>query len=368
MPYDTSYNPNNLPRHELDLEHFMKVARGQIGDKYEYGAEADGNPDPESFDSSELVEWAAHEAGVTDMPDGSWNQYRWLADKGAGVTVDEALHTKGALVFGFSSDPMASSDRPTRAYVGISLGDGKNVLDVSERGGAVREMPHGGFYNYGAVIPDFHPLDEPPVTDLWEDRDGNGTPDVWENRDPAPLPDSIPIDTDGDGIPDSSLPRPPFPGEKDTDGDGIPDSSVPDPPVLEPRPGHPVLVPDGRTTEDGPGDIIYEPDDDPVTPSAPAAGQGSSSQLIDQDQPADDLAYYPADQPADDLAYYPADDGGAGAFVDPVVDPVAAPAPAETTTTAYADASDFAPSDGGDAASTYSDSYGDSYTDLSADV
>jgi hypothetical protein len=357
MPYDTSYNPNNLPRHELDLEHFMKVARAQIGDKYQFGAEADGNPDPESFDSSELVEWAAHEAGVTDMPDGSWNQYRWLADKGAGVTVDQALHTKGALVFGFSSDPMASSDRPTRAYVGISLGDGKNVLDVSERSGEVREMPHGGFYNYGAVIPDFHPLDEPPVTDLWEDRDGNGTPDVWENRDPEPLPESIPIDTDGDGIPDSSLRRPPFPGEKDTDGDGIPDSSVPDPPVLEPRPGRPVLVPDGRTTEDGPGDIIYE-QDDPVMPSAPAAGQGSSSQLLDQDQPADDAA--------DDLAYYPADDAGAGALADPVVDPVATPAAAETT--AFADASDFGPSDGGYAASSYSDSYDDSYTDLSADV
>ncbi|HEV7762344.1 MAG TPA: hypothetical protein VGO78_25220, partial [Acidimicrobiales bacterium] len=83
---------------------------------------------------------------------------------------------------------------------------------------------------------------------------------------------------------------------------------------------------------------------------APAAGRGSSSQLIDQDQPADDLAYYPAD------------DGGAGTLADPV----AAAAPAETT--AFADASDFGPSDGGDAASTYSDSYGDSYTDLSADA
>lgn len=359
MPYDTSYNPNNLPRHELDLEHFMKVARAQIGDKYQFGAEADGNPDPDAFDSSELVQWAAHEAGVTEMPDGSWKQYQWLADKGATVTVEDALNTKGALVFGFSSNPIGATDRPARAYVGISLGDGKNVIDVSERSGEVREMPHGGFYNYGAVIPDFHPLDEPPATDLWEDKDGNGTPDVWENRDPEPLPESIPIDTDGDGIPDASLRRPPFPGEKDTDGDGIPDSSVADPPVLEPRPGRPVLVPDRRTTEDGPGDIRYEPEDDPVVPSAPAAGQGSSSQLLDQDQPADDLAHYPAD------------DGGAGDLRDPVADPVGAPAPAETVaeTTAFADAgaADFGPGDSY-AASSYSDSYDDSYTDLSADV
>jgi hypothetical protein len=57
-------------------------------------------------------------------------------------------------MIGFSSDPLASPDRPARAYVAISLGNGK-VLDVSERAGEVREMDPGNFYTHAAVIPEF---------------------------------------------------------------------------------------------------------------------------------------------------------------------------------------------------------------------
>ena len=119
----------------MKLDRFMKAATDQIGDKYQFGAETRlDDPNPTAFDSSELVEWAANQAGMHDMPDGSWNQYRYLHEQGASVSVEEALHTKGALVFGFSSDPLDSTDRPARAYVGISLGNGK-VLDVPNGAG-----------------------------------------------------------------------------------------------------------------------------------------------------------------------------------------------------------------------------------------
>jgi cell wall-associated NlpC family hydrolase len=177
---------------------FLNSARAQLGDKYQFGAETDlADTDPTAFDSSELVQWAAHQAGV-ELPDGSWNQYRALHEAGGAVSVEDALKTPGALVFGFSSDPLASADRPARAYVGISLGDGK-VLDVSERAGEVREMGPGDFYTHAAVVPQFienlpsgaeHPAIHNmlhPSSPLQRDMDGDGMLDVDEavlERDP----------------------------------------------------------------------------------------------------------------------------------------------------------------------------------------
>ena len=150
---------------------FVEHARIQIGDKYKFGAETTpGQDDPDAFDSSELVQWAAGRAGV-NLPDGSWNQYKHLHQAGGSVTVKDALGTPGALVFGFSSDPLATSGRPARSYVGISLGDGR-VIDVSERTGQVSELDPGSFYTHAAVIPEFE-------QDL--DSDGDGATN-WDER------------------------------------------------------------------------------------------------------------------------------------------------------------------------------------------
>ncbi len=67
--------PNPSP-----LDEFLNRAQSQAGVPYRFGAEADlDNPSgADAFDSSELVQWAAHQAGV-DLPDGSWMQYRSLA-------------------------------------------------------------------------------------------------------------------------------------------------------------------------------------------------------------------------------------------------------------------------------------------------
>jgi cell wall-associated NlpC family hydrolase len=203
--------PNPSP-----LDEFINRAQSQTGVPYRFGAESDlDNPSgAEAFDSSELVQWAAHQAGV-DLPDGSWMQYRSLALAGHDISVEQAKATKGALLFGFSSDPMASTDRPARAFVGISLGDGK-VLDVSERAGEVRELDAGGFYTHAATIPGIEP-------DIWDDTDGDRHADSDEylmGGDPTrgittPWRDTANIDSDGDGVPDRYDPTPNGPDTPD---------------------------------------------------------------------------------------------------------------------------------------------------------
>ena len=144
--------------------------RSQIGDPYKFGAEAKlDDKDPDAFDSSELVEWAAAQAGLK-LPDGSWKQYRHLHEAGGAVPVEQALRTPGALVFGFSADPLTSAGRPAQSFVAISLGDGR-VLDVSERAGEVRELDAGTFYTHGAIIPEIS---------NGIDTDGDGATDVLE--------------------------------------------------------------------------------------------------------------------------------------------------------------------------------------------
>ena len=255
---DPPWNPDNLPRNLLDRDRFVQFARDQIGDPYRFGAEARfGELDPTAFDSSELVEWAAHRVGLTDMPDGSWHQYRWLHERGAAVSVEEALQTKGALVFGFSSDPLASPDRPARAYVGISLGDGR-VLDVSERAGEVREMDPGGFYNYGAVIPELHGIDDgSPLDDPLGLPGGVGfmpAPD-----DPVtpvgPVIPAGPVDavTGADPLQPVDPVHPADPGDP-----------------LDPDPGTVSTSPDGRILHEQ----LPEPDDERVRGLAPNADSG----------------------------------------------------------------------------------------------
>ena len=314
------YDPHDYDHPSVKLDRFIDAARAQIGDTYRFGAEAsEDDADPTAFDSSELVEWAAHRAGFHDMPDGSWNQYRYLHEQGAAISVDEALHTKGALVFGFSSDPLESADRPARAYVGISLGNGK-ILDVSERAGQVREMDPGNFYSYGAKIPEFHAVDDslPPDT-LWPDDGTTATiPGAYgpsqdqPTPQPAPQPDhGVSYGPDGRII-HEDLPAP-EPGDPDYVG-----PSVSSPDDVEPN----VCYPDEPEPEPDP-QVCY-PDDDNVGPTT---------------------LNEPAATPTPDLTSYP-------------------DAPAYADTSAYGDAATYA--DAGPA--DFTDTYSDPAADLSADV
>jgi len=283
MPRD--YKPSDYDASSVKLDRFIKAATDQVGDKYQFGAEADENdPNPSAFDSSELVEWASHQAGFHDMPDGSWNQYRYLHEQGASVTLDEAMHTRGALVFGFSSDPLESTDRPARAYVGISLGDGKQIIDVSERSGEVRVMEPGGFYSYGAKIPEFHAPDDSVTPDdpfaPSQDPAKSYGPDGQIIHEDLPAPsDPVLIPGAGPSQPPADAPAPSDPAKSyGPDGRIIHEdlpapSDAQDPQVSYPDPEDPqVCYPDDDepqvSTPDNPEDQVCYPDDDDSGPTS----------------------------------------------------------------------------------------------------
>lgn len=131
---------------------FLDEALRQAGDPYVWGAHtAPADADPDAFDCSELVRWAAARVGV-QVPDGSWLQYLDLKAKGALVPVEEALRTPGALLFSFSSEPTPGGGRPGQAHVAISLGDGRTI-EARGREHGVGVFDAGDRFEYGAVIP-----------------------------------------------------------------------------------------------------------------------------------------------------------------------------------------------------------------------
>lgn len=185
---------------ERSVADFLRNALAQVGDSHRRGAEASTrDADPDAWDSSELVEWSANRAGAV-VNDGSWLQYRQLQREGGGLSVEDALHTPGALVFTFSSDPLASSERPTSAGVAISLGNGQ-LLTVAEGGkvavvdASTRQLTHA------SVIPGF--------ADAREQDAGSreAIAALLAEHDLAPLPDPTDaatgslFDPDGDGVP-----------------------------------------------------------------------------------------------------------------------------------------------------------------------
>lgn len=126
---------NNLPQGQGSVGEFLQAALNQNGDRYVFGAEASkNNPNPTTFDCSELVEWAAAQAGV-NIPDGSSNQRRATQS----ISVDEAMRTPGALLF-----------RP--GHVAISLGDGRTI-EARGRNHGVGIFNAAGRFTSGGLIP-----------------------------------------------------------------------------------------------------------------------------------------------------------------------------------------------------------------------
>jgi cell wall-associated NlpC family hydrolase len=216
---------------------FVQDALAQAGDRYVFGAEA--SPDdanPSIFDCSELTQWAAKRAGV-DLPDGSWLQYQTLAKEGGTMSVEQALKTRGALLFHFSSSPMGSG-RPAQAHVAISLGDGRTIEARSTKDGVGIFTADTTRFNYAAAIPQFAgagggagsiPLDPsllapaaPPDYGPAVDTDGDG---LIDGRELALGTNPTMADSDADGMSDGyELGLRTNPLKADTDGDGIGDS------------------------------------------------------------------------------------------------------------------------------------------------
>jgi peptidoglycan hydrolase-like protein with peptidoglycan-binding domain len=119
---------------------FVQKALAQNGDRYVFGAETNLNdPNPKTFDCSELVQWAAHQVGVS-IPDGTMNQLPHIQRAGKAISVDQALRTKGALLF-----------RP--GHVAISLGDGRTIEAKGSKYGVGIFTAHGRGWTTGGLIP-----------------------------------------------------------------------------------------------------------------------------------------------------------------------------------------------------------------------
>ena len=122
---------------------FVTVALRQRGDRYVWAAETRvSDPDPDAFDCSELVQWAAGRVGVT-VPDGSYNQRSWCWRKGGKISVSKAIRTRGALLF--MGDPVH--------HVAISLGDGKRTIEARGRAYGVNVFSSTRGFDAAALIP-----------------------------------------------------------------------------------------------------------------------------------------------------------------------------------------------------------------------
>ena len=167
------------------------------------------------------------------MPDGSWLQYRQLEQQGGAVSVEQALHTRGALLFYFSSPP--TGGRPAEAHVAISLGDGRTIEARNSRDGVGVFTASTVRFNYAAVIPQLSAVPSGGFGTSLAMVPGGMAPGFGA-VDPfgmpgAALPSAVvggpgQTDSDGDGLTDQ------FeglfgtdPNRADTDGDGLGDSA-----------------------------------------------------------------------------------------------------------------------------------------------
>lgn len=114
---------------------FVAIALAQAGDTYIYGAEAAAtNADPNAFDCSELVEWAAARAGVPFI-DGSAAQIAAAKP----ISVAQGIATRGALLY-----------HP--GHIAISLGNGKTIEAANSRVGVV-SYPAANRFTKAGLIP-----------------------------------------------------------------------------------------------------------------------------------------------------------------------------------------------------------------------
>jgi cell wall-associated NlpC family hydrolase len=130
---------------------FLQQALAQQGKKYIYGADPPAsNADPSAFDCEGLTRWAAARVGI-DIPMGATFQYRFLEQHGTTMSVDQALHTPGALLFHFGSDP--NKGVPPDGHVGISVGDGVHVMEAKGHAYGTNVFADASHFNYAGMIP-----------------------------------------------------------------------------------------------------------------------------------------------------------------------------------------------------------------------
>jgi cell wall-associated NlpC family hydrolase len=119
------------------IDQFVSLCLQQVGDRYVFGAEVKmSDPNPNVFDCSELIEWAASRAGINPkVPDGSSAQINHCRS----IPVAQAIRTKGAILW-----------HP--GHVAVSLGDGGTVEAQNPQVGVVKSKA-GNRFTRGGLIP-----------------------------------------------------------------------------------------------------------------------------------------------------------------------------------------------------------------------
>ncbi len=154
-------HPDDAENAHPAVQTFINAALAQRGDQYIANATPKASdPDPHAFDCSSLVQWAAHQAGV-NLDRTAEAQYLQLKAMGSSISVEQALHTPGALLFHLPHEPTPGEAFGPNAHVAISLGDGRTVEAIGSKYGVrdvnVAEFHTGGtaFFTRAAVIPGF---------------------------------------------------------------------------------------------------------------------------------------------------------------------------------------------------------------------
>jgi cell wall-associated NlpC family hydrolase len=254
IPLDQALDPATVtggaPAHPAantdHLHTFLDAAQAQKGDRYIFGVmDKLDDPNPGAFDCSMLVQWSANQAGV-HLERNAWHQYQQLHDQGMVISVQDAIHTPGALLFSFNSDPNGHN-APVHQHVAISLGNGKTIEALGAQYGVNNFDATTKRFQYAALIPgisdrvgptgplpdtpvaapppppqhappaaDPHPAPPPDPHDDFDKRlrvdpnhlDSGHSPDHHPHVDPPPAPPpvehfAVTTDADSDGLDDS---------------------------------------------------------------------------------------------------------------------------------------------------------------------
>jgi len=130
-------------------EAFVNQALKAKGDTYEYGTARDfSNPDPDKFDCSGLVIWAAKQSGYDAPGFGNTNAdglLKYTEKTGGALSPEDAKKKKGALLFRKDGDAPAH-------HVAISLGDGSTMEAKGTKEG-VGIFPERDTWNAGGELP-----------------------------------------------------------------------------------------------------------------------------------------------------------------------------------------------------------------------
>jgi cell wall-associated NlpC family hydrolase len=130
-------------------EAFVNQALKAQGDTYELNTARDlSNPDPDKFDCSGLVVWAAKQSGYEAPGFGNTNAdglLKYTEKTGGALSPEDAKKKKGALLFRKDGEAPAH-------HVAISLGDGTTMEAKGTKEG-VGIFPERNTWNFGGELP-----------------------------------------------------------------------------------------------------------------------------------------------------------------------------------------------------------------------